>query len=360
MIIVERIPISQIETPALLLDMDILEYNIRVMGDFFKGKTAKLRPHFKTDKCPRISHMQINAGAKGITCSKLGEAEVLAASGIKDILLANQIVSPEKIMRVAGLAKSGVHITVLADNVENIRMLSEAANACGADIHVLVELDVGMGRCGVGTAEEVLELALLIQKTERIKFDGLQAYEGHLGHIPSEAERRAGVNTMIKKVTDVVNLLKDNGIPVKEISGGGTGTYCMTGDNTIWTEIQAGSYLFMDLEYNRLGLKFGQALTVLATVIHKREGFAVTDAGSKTCGTDQGQPEIKGHPEISVVLNEEHGLLKDVHNQMRFGQKIEYNPGHCCSTVNLNDVYHCVRDGYLEAIWPISGRGKSR
>ena len=356
----ERISISQIETPALLLDMDALEGNIRTMGEFFIGKRAKLRPHFKTDKCPRISHMQISAGAKGITCSKLGEAEVLAAAGIRDILIANQIVSHEKLLRVAGLIRSGVRVAILADNAENIRDIARAAAACGVVIPLLVEVDVGMGRCGVGTAEEALALARLIRETEGVAFDGLQAYEGHLSHIPSEEERRAGVAVMIAKIEGAVELLKANGIAVKEISGGGTGTYGITGDNTIWTEIQAGSYLFMDLEYNKLCLKFEQALTVLATVIHKRGGFAVTDAGMKTCPADQGLPQIKGYPEISVALNEEHGKLADINDALTLGQKVEYLPGHCCSTVNVNDVYHCVRGGYLEAIWPIAGRGKSR
>ena len=356
----ERITVSQIETPALLLDMDALEGNIRAMGEFFKGKSAKLRPHFKTDKCPRISHMQLNAGAKGITCSKLGEAEVLAAAGIRDILIANQIVSAKKLLRIAGLAKSGIHIAILADNAGNIADIAMAAKTCATEIRVLVELDVGMGRCGVQTAEEVLDLAQLIQNTDGVVFEGLQAYEGHLGHIPSEAERRAGVREMIAKVSGAANLLKSNGIPVKEISGGGTGTYYITGDDTIWTEIQAGSYLFMDLEYAKLGLKFEQALTVLTTVIHKRDGFAVTDAGSKTCPADQGLPAIKGHPDIAVRLNEEHGLLSDARNMLSLGQKVEYIPGHCCSAVNINDAYHCVRGGYLEAIWPIPGRGKTR
>jgi D-serine deaminase-like pyridoxal phosphate-dependent protein len=357
---VKRIPVCEIETPALLLDMDALEQNIRVMGDFFKGKSSKLRPHFKTDKCPRISHMQIAAGAKGITCSKLGEAEVLAAAGIKDILIANQIVSPEKLLRVAGLAKSGVRLTMLADDAGNVRDIAEAAKACGTEIRLLVEIDVGMGRCGVNTAEEALALARVIVATDGVIFEGIQAYEGHLSHNPVVAERRAGVDGMIKKVTGAVELLKQNGIAVNEISGGGTGTYDLTGDNTIWTEIQAGSYLFMDLEYNKLGLKFEQALTVLTSVIHKRDGFAVTDAGMKTCGTDQGLPEIKGHPEIAVALNEEHGKLADVNNALRLGQKVEYLPGHCCTAVNLNDEYYCVRGGYLEAVWPIAGRGKTK
>ena len=356
----ERIPISQIETPAMLLDMNELEHNIRIMSEFFKNKKAKLRPHFKTDKCPRISHMQINAGAKGITCAKLGEAEILAAAGIKDILIANQIVAPEKLLRIAGLIKSGVHITLLVDNAENIRDISNVAKTCGVEFHCLIELDVGMGRCGVRTPDELLDLALLINETDGVIFDGIQAYEGHLSHKPEESERRAGVAAMIEKITDAVDLLKINSIDVKEVSGGGTGTFYITGAEAIWTEIQAGSYLFMDLKYRLPGLAFRQALTVLATVIHKRDGFAVTDAGNKTCGIDMGQPELKGYPEIAVRLNEEHGKLSDIDNQLHAGQKVEYIPGHCCSTVNLNDEYYCVRDGYLEAIWPVSGRGKSR
>ena len=148
------IRMEQIETPALLIDLDVLENNIRTMSEFFRDKKARLRPHFKTDKCTAISHKQLAAGAKGITCSKLGEAEALACAGVRDILIANQIVDPVKISRLAGLAHSGPKITVLADNEDNVSALSEAAAAIGATIHVLVEVDVGMKRCGVNTREE--------------------------------------------------------------------------------------------------------------------------------------------------------------------------------------------------------------
>jgi len=304
--------------------------------------------------------MQLMKGAKGITCSKLSEAEVLAAAGVKDILIANQIVSDEKLLRLAGLAKSGVRMTVLVDTEGNIEDISRAALLCGTEIRVYAEVDVGMGRCGVNTPEEVLRLAEKADAAGGVIFNGLQAYEGHLSHVPEEENRRRGVSEMVEKITGIVDFLGKNGVAVNEISGGGTGTYDITGDDTIWTEIQAGSYLFMDLTYNMLGLKFQNALTVLTTVIHKRDGYAVTDAGRKTCGTDQGLPAVKDHPEITVVLNEEHGILNDKHNELRLKQKIEYIPGHCCTTVNLNDEYYCVRDGFLEGIWPIAGRGKSR
>ena len=356
----ERIPVSEIETPALLLDMDALEWNVAAMCRQMQGKPAKLRPHFKTHKSVDIARMQIAAGAKGITCAKTGEAEVLAEAGITDILIANQIVDHKKLLRVAEMAKKGAKMTILADNAVNIWDIAAAAITHGTQIHILVELDVGMGRCGVASGEAVLDLAKQINKTPGLIFDGIQAYEGHLSHIPEEAARREGVREMLEKVKGAVALLNANGAAVIEVSGAGTGTYYITGEDAVWTELQAGSYVFMDLEYGKLGLGFRQALTVSSTVIHKRPGFAVTDAGLKTCGTDQGLPVIKGHPKISVVLNEEHGKLADAGNELHYRQKIEYVPGHCCSTVNLNDEYYCVRGGFLEAVWPIAGRGKSR
>ena len=351
---------NQIETPALLVDLDILERNIRVMSEYMKDKTSSLRPHFKTDKCPAISHKQISAGAKGITCAKLSEAEVLVASGIKDVLIANQVVDPVKIYRLAGLAHGDAKITVLVDNAENIDALAEAASRVGSTLYVLVELDVGTGKCGVTTAEDVLLLAKKITSARGLVFEGIQAYEGHLGHIADYDKRYIGMQAIIEKVSGVKKLLEDNGLPVNQISGGGTGTYNITGNNTIWTEIQAGSYLFMDLEYNKLGLKFENSLTVLATVIHKRHGTAITDAGQKVCSVDCGMPVIKGHPGLKVVEVEEHGVISDENDELEYLQKIEYIPGHCCTTVNLHDRYYCVRNGLLESVWPVSGRGKSQ
>jgi D-serine deaminase-like pyridoxal phosphate-dependent protein len=349
-----------IETPALILDLNIMDENIKLMSDFMKGRKTKLRPHFKTHKSTTIAHRQIEAGAKGITCAKLSEAEILAVAGIKDILIANQIVDTDKAFRTACLARDGSRITVLADNPANVDLLSRTAVSAGSVIHVLVELDVGMKRCGVRTGEEVLELAKKIIKSKGLVFEGLQAYEGHLGHIADFDARHKGVNEMIAKVAAVKELLERNGIEVKEISGGGTGTYDITGDNTIWTEIQAGSYVFMDTEYNRLKLPFKNALTVLATVIHKRPGVAVTDAGTKVCCSDQGVTLVHGFEDLQVILNEEHGIIKDENDMLCYLQKVRYIPGHCCATVNLHDNYYCIRDGLLSAVWPVSARGKSR
>lgn len=353
---------EQIETPALLIDLDILERNILNMANFMKDKKAKLRPHFKTYKCPVISHKQISAGAKGITCAKLGEAEVLVAAGIKDVLIANQVVETSKIFRLASMATGDVKLTVAVDNIENIMALSEAVSTVGSTLHVLIEIDVGMKRCGVNTQEEVLALARKIGEYKGLVFEGFQAYEGHLQYNRDADARRQGVREMEKKVGGIKNFLKQHGISVKEISGAGTGTYNITADNTIWTEIQAGSYIFLDNVYNKIALDFTNSLTVLATVIHKRPGYAVTDAGLKACSVEQGLPDIKGYSDLKIFrnLSEEHATIVDQKDELEFLQKIEYIPSHCCTTVNLHDSYYCVRNGLLESVWPISGRGKIR
>jgi len=353
---------EEMETPALLIDLDFLEYNIATMAKFINDKKAKLRPHFKTHKCPTISHKQINAGAKGITCAKLGEAETLVLAGIKDVLIANTIVQPSKIMRLASLAHGDAKISVAADNQQNISFLSEAATTVGSTIHVLVEVDIGMERCGVNTPEEVLLLARKILEASGLVFEGIQAYEGHLVYNTDIEARRQGVRKGADKLNKIKAFIENNGISVNQVSGGGTGTYNITGNDMIWTEIQAGSYIFMDTIYERLGLDFKNALSILATVIHKRPGMAVTDAGLKVCSTEQGLPRIKKYPHLKFhdELSEEHGIIIDPRDELTYLKKIEYIPSHCCTTVNLHDHFYCMRNGYLESVWPISARGKSQ
>ena len=351
--------IDSIETPALIIDMDALEYNIKKMSDYLSDKSAKLRPHFKTHKSPIIAKMQLDAGAKGLTCAKLGEAEVLATSGIEDILIANQIVTNEKICRLAGLARNA-RITVCVDNVANIQDLSEAALKYGSIIHVLIEIDVGMQRCGVDTKEDVLSLAKQIEASKGLVFEGFQAYAGQLSHNPDNSARVKGVEEAIEKISDIKAYLEKNSISVKEISGAGTGTHNITGNNTIWTEIQAGSYVFMDTDYTQLNLGFKESLSILTTVIHKNNSVAITDAGQKACCMTAGYPTIKGHSDLFAVLSEEHGKIIDDNDELQYLQRIEYIPSHCCTTANLHDFYYCVRNGLWEATWPVAARGRYR
>jgi len=358
-IIIMKIKKNEIETPALLVDLDILEFNIQKMADYFKDKKSKLRPHFKTHKSVTIAQMQIEAGAKGICCAKLGEAQVLVAAGIRDILIANQVVDSDKVYRLAALANN-TRLSVCVDNTENIAELSRAAEAYGSTIYVLVELEVGMGRCGVDTKEEALKLAKQIDTSKGLVFEGFQAYTGQLSLKKDHTERIKGTLDAEAFVLETKKHLEENGISVKEISGAGTGTYNIPGTHDIWTEIQAGSYVFMDSDYGELGLGFGKSLSVLTTVIHKRAGNAITDAGKKVCCQEKGVPILKDYPELSVKLNEEHGKIEDEKDELNYLQKLEYIPSHCCATVNLHDNFYCVRNDLLEVVWPVSARGISR
>jgi len=352
------IRVADIETPALLLDLDLLEKNILKMADFVRSRGIDLRPHYKTIKCPVIAHLQIKAGAKGICCAKLGEAETLVHAGIDDVLIANQVVDPAKVMRLAALAR-GRRLAVAVDHPDNVRDLSAAASVFGSTIHVLVEVDIGMGRCGVREAGEVIALARLIESAEGLVFSGIQAYEGHLMH-DSREKKLEGVREASRVLEGIINELRREGMEVGSVSGGGTGTYDLKGNGTVWTELQAGSYALMDTTYRDLGIEFDTALSVLATVIHKRPGMAVTDAGMKACSVDMGQPRIKGHEALEVALHEEHGVVRDPHDRLERNMKVEYIPGHCCTTVNQNDRYHCIRNGVLEDIWPVTARGRTR
>ena len=350
----------KIETPALLIDLDRLEENIKKMADFFKHKKARLRPHFKTHKSSHISLMQIVAGAKGMTCAKVDEAQVLVEAGIKDVLIANQIVETCKIQRLANLAKIA-KITLCVDNSHTVSELSRVAEESGCTIYVLIELEVGMKRCGVETKEQAFELAKQIVNAKGLVFEGFQAYAGHLCHKTDFEERKKGVLEAEDMVYSCKTFLEEKGISVNEVSGSGTGIYNIQGNEDVWTEIQAGSYVFMDTEYCAVNLGFEPSLTILTTVIHKRNGYVVTDAGLKVCCQEKGKPAIKGYPDLVVSsLSEEHGKIIDEGGLLHFLQKLEYIPSHCCSTVNLHDDYYCVRGESLETVWPVSGRGKSR
>jgi D-serine deaminase-like pyridoxal phosphate-dependent protein len=240
--------VEEIDTPALLLDLDSMERNITRMATAFRGLTAKLRPHAKTHKTPIIAHKQLAAGAIGITCAKLGEAEVMVEGGIRDILLANQIVGTHKISRLVSLARHA-DLIVAVDDGSNVQDLSQAAQATGVLLRVLVEVDIGMHRCGVAPGEPALSLAQQVEKAPGLQFAGLMGYEGHLVFVPNLEERVHRVHTDMQLLIDTVSFLESRGLPVGIVSAGGTGTAMITGRLPRITEIQAGSYVFMDGRY---------------------------------------------------------------------------------------------------------------
>jgi len=356
-------PKSQIPTPTLLIDQEVLEANITLMAQFFKNNTAKLRPHFKTHKSPLLAKKQIEAGAIGMTCAKLGEAEVLVEAGIESILIANEIIDPVKIERVVQLALKS-QLIVAVDQADNLRMLSQAAQKTGSVINVVVEVDVGMKRCGVQPGEAALSLARLASQLPGLHFSGVLGYEGQAVLIPDREKRTRAASQAMQMLVETADLIRQAGLTVEIVSAGGTGTYDLTGIFPGITEVEAGSYPFMDTKYLQLGLPFRCALTLLATVISVPSPCrAIIDAGMKVLTTDNGLPEVIAPTGVTLsALHEEHGILEvdPAWIQLQVGERVELIPSHICTTVNLHDRYYALRNGMLEAIWPITGRGKSQ
>lgn len=333
--------ISGLSTPALVLDKNLLNANFEAMNRIIENTTLKLRPHYKSHKCASLAKMQIENGAIGMTCAKLSEAEDLCDIGIEDILIANQVVAPEKIRKLADLAKN-CRLTVCVDNKENISELSLAAKNSGSIIHCLIEFDIGMERCGVVAKEDVLALANHISKCVNLVFDGLQAYAGHISHIEDIKTRKEMTLANYIKLRELISYLNENGFEVKTVSGGSTGTAEIKALEGLYTELQAGSYLFMDATYRNLSLPFKNSLFVLTTVVSKRSGLTVVDAGVKTCGTDQGMPVPRDGHADTIVASEEHFQLHNYNAETSVGEKMYLIPAHCCSTINLYDKIYLV------------------
>lgn len=356
-------PKAELPTPALVIDLPVMEANLSTMAGFFHNRPARLRPHFKTHKCPEIAHRQLAARAVGITCAKLGEAEVLVEAQVPSILIANEVVDARKITRLADLAHQ-VQMIVAVDRPENLRQISAAAKFMGSTVHVLVEVNVGLNRCGVEPGPAALSLARLAVDLPGIRFLGVMGYEGHTVTEIDPARRRANVLQAMGALTRTAGVIRAAGIPVEIVSAGGAGTYDMTGAYPGITEVQAGSYIFMDSHYRQLGLPFNTALTLLATVIsHPSPTRAVIDAGMKVLTSDHGLPELISPAGVRLIaLHEEHGILEldPAQVDLNVGDQVEILPSHACTTVNLHNRYYVLREGLLDAVWEIAGRGKSQ
>ena len=354
---------GEIDTPALLLDHAKLIRNIARMAAFVAGGAAQLRPHSKTHKCVEIARLQLDAGAAGITCAKVGEAEALADGGIPDILIANQVVGPIKIARLVALARRCT-ITVAVDDAGNVAQLSAAATRAGVTIRCYVELDVGMARCGVPDGAAALRLARLVHDRPGLVFAGLQTYEGHLQNVVPLDERIALTKRDMDKARAAKQTVEAGGLAVEQVSGGGTGTHMVTGRLPYMTELQCGSYATMDAQYRAVGgADFDNALTVLATVISRpRPDRAVIDAGLKAVTPEFGDPTVLCDGARWLDFSEEHGELglSGAAGALHVGDKIELVPRHGCTTTNLYDRFHVMRDGRLIHEWAVAGRGRSQ
>ncbi len=320
-------PKTEIETPALLLYMDVVEGNIMKMATFFKGRECKLRPHIKTHKLPLIAHKQIEAGAIGITCAKLGEAKIFFESGIKNILIANEIVGKTKIQRLVNLSRYG-ELIVCVDHYESAKHISDAAGKIGVKTDVLVEVNVGLNRCGVMPGKPSLELVQEISALDNIVFRGLMGYEG--GIFTHDIEEKARTcRESNRLLVETKEFIEENGFPVEIVTAGGSNTYDLTGIYPGITDIQVGSYVTMDNHSKYYGSDFGQAVTVLTTVISRPEKTrAVTDAGKKSLSVDEGLPVCRDKGIFLFRLNEEHGHLQidNPDYELSVGDKIEIIP----------------------------------
>lgn len=353
---------SDITTPALLIDLDKLEFNISKMADFFSDKSANVRPMFKTHKLVPVALRQLEAGADGITCATVSEAEILVDGGVKDILIANQVVGADKIARLAALQKSA-DVKVAVDDRVHVEALSDAAEASGNTIGVLVEVNVGMPRCGV-SPENALALARMVDRAPGLFLRGAMGYEGHLVLVEDETRRVPETRKSMEGLVYAADTIRKDGLNCDIVSGGGTGTYNITGVFPGLTEVQAGSYVMMDNSYEKLGLGFKKAVTILSTVQSTAmDGWAIIDAGMKVSSNDFGLPELVNVPDTSLILlSEEYGHLyaEGKNPDLEIGDKVELYPGHICTTVNLHDRIYALRGDHVEDVWTIQGRGCSQ
>ena len=358
---------TELDTPALLIDLDKMEANIEKMANYFTNVNAVLRPHVKTHKTPIIAHKQIAAGETiGVTCAKLGEAEAVIHAGIRDVLIANQIVSTHKIARLINLARHS-EIMVAVDNSQNVQAISDAASAKGVNIRMLVEVNIGMNRCGVDPGQPTLTLARQICQSPNLIFEGLMGYEGHTVAKPNRIERETTTREAMQRLIDTKHYLEKHDVAVSIMSGGGTGTFNITGSLPEMTEVQAGSYVFMDSTYRNVegvGEQFACALSVLATVVSRPErNRLIVDTGMKVLAKEFGIPQPIGIAGLEMTgLSEEHGTILVIDTNVPFtpGDKLEILPTHCCTTVNLHDRYYGIRNGIVESVWNITARGQSQ
>jgi D-serine deaminase-like pyridoxal phosphate-dependent protein len=363
---------ADIDTPALVVDLDAFERNLKRMADAVGKAGVRLRPHAKTHKSPVIALKQMALGAVGVCCQKVSEAETLVLGGVPDVFVSNEVIGPRKLDRLAALARQA-RVMVAVDNEAAIAPLAEAAARHGAQVRVLVEINVGANRCGVEPGEPAVRLAERVAKEKHLRFSGLQAYQGSAQHKRTIEERTAAINEAIDRSRRTVALLKTVGLDCDVVGGAGTGTFEMEAKSGVYNELQAGSYIFMDADYARNKKAdggrfdtFEHALFVLAGVMSTPvPDRVVIDAGLKTFSFDAGVPELHGLAgAIYERPSDEHANLNltACNERPGLGDKVLLIPGHCDPTVNLHDWYIGVRGlgsqgARVEAVWPVAARG---
>jgi len=356
--------VDTIDTPALVIDQDAMQRNIALMAGYAREHGLRLRPHAKTHKSAQVAALQIAAGAVGVCVQKLGEAEALAAAGIGDIYISNQIIDRAKLARVAALA-GRIRLALAVDSEYGVRALAEALRAAGSSIDVFVEIDVGQGRCGVA-ATQAGALAHQVV-SQGLRFAGLQAYHGAAQHLRSAEARKAAIHHAVTLARSAQASVTAAGIRCPLVTGAGTGSFVLESASGLYGELQPGSYVFMDRDYadneaTPHAPVFEQALFVKSQVISRGIAHAVVDAGHKSHAIDSGLPRVWGRDLVFANGGDEHGLLRPGRDALPvLGETVWLVPGHCDPTVNLHDHYVVVggglEQGRVEALWPVDARG---
>lgn len=358
---------DEIDTPALVIDLDAFESNLDTMAALLAPTGVKLRAHAKTHKSPVIAKLQMARGAVGNCVQKVTEAEVLAWGGVPDILVSNEVVGATKLARLCALARIA-KVAVCADDAGQVAAIEAAAQDAGVRMTVLVEIDVGAGRCGVQPGPDAVALATRIAASKHLIFGGLQAYQGSAQHKRTPSERRTLIEGAVDASRRTVEQLRQQGLECAIVGGAGTGTFEYESKSGIYTEIQAGSYVFMDADYarnlNEAGAPvttFKHALFVLSSVMSQSQaGVAALDAGHKAVAVDSGLPTVWQRPDIRYTgASDEHGKLQfgSETTAPKIGEKLRLVPGHCDPTVDKFDWYVGVRNGRVECLWPVAARG---
>lgn len=365
-----RKSVKELPTPALLIDLDIMERNLQALGSYMKGRPVSFRPHGKAHKSPAIGKLQLASGAKGLCAAKLGEADVLIRGGVRDVLITAEVVGRVKIERLMALLTLTPDVKAVVDNEQNAIDLSNAALTSKRKLKVAIDVNVGQNRTGLSTPDEVVALAQVIAKQKGLELIGLQGYGGNNQHTVGFENRKARELASNERVVAARQALEKAGFAVQMVSVGGTGSYNIDADYPGVTEIQPGSYIFMDSHYNKIGgrdkpefSEFGNSLSVLTTVISRAvSGRAIVDAGGKALSTDESVPEPMDLTGATFgVAGDEYGSLRlqNPSRELKVGDQVQIMPGHCDTTVNLHNVYFAVRNGTVEHVWPIEGRGRT-
>lgn len=361
-------PLEDIATPALIIDLDAFERNVETLRQFITANGIRHRAHAKTHKSADIARYQMEkGGACGVCCQKVSEAQALIAAGIKDVLVSNQVIDKRQIAHLAEMARDA-RVIVCVDDAANVDALSEAAQKFGTTIECLVEIDVGSGRCGVEWGAPTTALAGKIAQSRGLKFSGLQAYQGSAQHKHTAVERKALIDVAIDQVRQTVAMLDAEGLPCDIIGGAGSGSYELETASSIYNELQCGSYIFMDADYGRVldgngkpKSDFENALFILTTVMSKtKPGLAICDAGLKVQSVDSGPPVVFDREDLEFMkCSDEHGVINDPADSLALGDKLKLIPGHCDPTCNIHDYYVGVRGDVVECLWPVTARGRA-